>query len=86
MTDGNLYIENSFAHARVQLEYYAAAGHTGDPIATREGGEKIGTGAFLNTFPITVGGVNCDCTHIHVNLQKLVNGTWTTVDTEIEDL
>jgi hypothetical protein len=86
LTNGNLYIENSTAHARVQIEYYKDSAHTDGVVATRDGGEKIGTGAFLNTFPITVGGVNCDCTHSHLNLQKLINGQWKTVDTELEYL
>jgi hypothetical protein len=83
LENGNLYIENSTEHARLQVEYYEDSAHTGGVVATRNGGEKIGTGVFLNTFPITVGGVNCDCTHGHVNLQKKIAGQWTTVDTQL---
>jgi hypothetical protein len=87
LTNGNIYIEDSRAHARIEIDYYPDAFHGSDPpVASREGGEKIGTGVFLNTFPITVGGVNCACTHAHVNLQKKVAGVWTTVDTEYVNL
>jgi hypothetical protein len=87
LMNGNIYIENSLDAARMVIEYYDdAVNH--NLIATREGGKKVGTGVFVNTFPITVGGVNGDITHAHVLLQKKVNnaGPWITVDIEFVDL
>ena len=83
---GNLYIENANGvEARMQIVHYSNAAHS-SLIATRNGGTKVGTGAFLDVFPITLGGVNSTATHVHVNLQKRIGGVWTTVSTSIEDL
>ena len=83
---GNLYIENAAGvQARMQIVHYSDAAHT-SLIATRDGGTKVGTGAFLDVFPIVLGGVNSTATHVHVNLQKKIGGVWTTVATSVEDL
>jgi hypothetical protein len=83
---GNLYIENANGvEARLQIVHYSDAAHT-SLIATRDGGTKVGTGKFLDVFPIVLGGVNSTATHVHINLQKKIGGTWTTVATSIEDL
>jgi hypothetical protein len=86
LSGGNLYIENTAGvEARMQIVHYSDAAHS-SVIATRDGGTKVGTGAFLNVFPINLGGVNSTSPHVHVNLQKKVNGLWTTVATSVEDL
>ena len=83
---GNLYIENTNGvEARMQIVHYSDAAHS-SLIATRNGGTKVGTGAFLNVFPVTLGGVNSTATHVHVNLQKRIGGAWTTVASSVEDL
>jgi hypothetical protein len=83
---GNLYIENANGvEARMQIVHYSNAAHS-SLIAPRNGGTKVGTGAFLDVFPITLGGVNSTATHVHVNLQKKIGGVWTTVSTSVEDL
>jgi hypothetical protein len=85
---GNIYIENSLVETRMQIVHYTSANHPAvDPTAvTRDGGSKFGGGGFLTTRPILLGGVNGTYKHIHVNLQKKINGTWTTVATSIETL
>lgn len=83
---GNIYIENAAGvEARMQLVHYRDAAHS-SLIATRDGGTKVGTGAFLDVFPIVLGGVNSTAAHVHVNLQKKIGGNWTTVASSIEDL
>lgn len=69
----------------MQIVHYSDAAHT-NLIATRDGGIKDGTGAFLDVFPIVLGGVNSTATHVHVNLQKRIGGVWTTVASSVEDL
>jgi opacity protein-like surface antigen len=85
---GNIYIENSLVETRMQIVHYTSANHPAvDPTAvTRDGGSKFGGGGFLTTRPILLGGVNGTYKHVHVNLQKKINGTWTTVATSIETL
>jgi len=82
---GNIYIENSMVETRMQIVHYSdAINHT--YIATRDGGSKVGSGGFLDAKPIVLGGVTSTAKHVHVNLQKKINGVWTTVATSIEDL
>lgn len=85
---GNIYIENSLVETRMQIVHYTSANHPAvDPTAvTRDGGSKFGGGGFLTTRPIVLGGVNGSYKHVHINLQKKVNGVWTTVATSIETL
>ena len=85
---GNIYIENAFGlEVRMQILHYANAQHGNDaPLATRDGGIKVGSGGFLDVEPIVLGGVTSTATHVHVNLRKKVGGIWTTVATSIEDL
>lgn len=85
---GNIYIENSLVETRMQIVHYTDANHPAvDPTAvTRDGGSKFGGGGFLTTRPVVLGGVNGSYEHVHVNLQKKVNGAWTTVATSIETL
>ena len=81
----HLHRERARVEARMQIVHYSDAAHT-SLIATRDGGTKTGTGAFLDVFPVVLGGVTSTATHVHVNLQKRIGGVWTTVATSIEDL
>ena len=85
---GNIYIENSLIETRMQIVHHADANHPlNDPNAvTRNGGSKFGSGGFLTVRPIVLGGVNGTYKHVHVNLQKKIGATWTTVATSIETL
>ena len=85
---GNIYIENSFVETRMQIVHHVSANHPlVDPAAvTRNGASKVGGGGFLTTRPIVLGGVNGNYKHVHVNLQKKINGVWTTVANSIETL
>ena len=85
---GNLYIENAFGlEARMQILHYPNVFHGASaPIATRDGGTKVGTGGFLDVNPIVLGGVTSTATHVHLNVQKKIGGVWTTVSAGVEDL
>lgn len=83
---GNIYIETPGVQARMQIEHYSDAAHTTD-IATRDGGTKVGDpNSFLSVKPIVLGGVTSGTTHVHVNLQKRINGVWTTIASSVENL
>jgi hypothetical protein len=83
---GNLYIENAAGlQARMQIVHYTDATET-TVIATRDGGTKTGTGAFLDVFPIVLGGVASTSPHVRINLQTRGALGWTTVATGTEDL
>ena len=85
---GSIYFENSSADARMQIVHYASAVHapTDPGIATRDGATRSGNGSFLNTRSIVLGGVNSAAEHVHTNLQKRINGVWTTVAVTTETL
>jgi hypothetical protein len=85
---GNIYIENSLVETRMQIVHHTSAIHpVVDPTAvTRNGASKFGGGGFLTIRPIVLGGVNGNFKHVHVNLQKKINGVWTTVASSAETL
>jgi len=85
---GNIYIENSLVETRMQIVHHADANHPqNDPNAvTRNGGSKFGNGSYLTVRPIVLGGVNGTYKHVHINLQKKVAGSWSTVASSIETL
>jgi len=83
----SIYFENSLAEARMQIEHYSDSSHAGEaPLAVRDGGSQLGNGSFLNTRSIVLGGVNSAAEHVHINLQKRINGVWTTVAVTTETL
>jgi hypothetical protein len=86
LMNGYIYIHRQNGlQARVQIQLYDDATNH-NLVATRNGGTKTGTGAFLDTFPINVGGVAGTTSHAHINLQEFQGGNWVTVATSIQNL
>ena len=83
--DATLFIENSTDTYRVAIDHYpSATDHSS--VITRNGGDKTGSGGFLDTFPILLGGVSSSDTHVHIRIEKLGPNSYQTVATDYEDL
>lgn len=85
---GNLYIENYRGKARVVIEYYPSMFDHSNPVV-RRGGDKQGSGGFLDVIPVTLGGVNGAFTHVHIYIEKKdPGGSWQMAGTvpDYEDL
>jgi len=83
---GTLFIEDSTETYRVAIDHYpSATDHSS--VITRNGGDKTGSGGFLDTFPILLGGVTSTDTEVVVRIEhKLGPNNYETVASETEDL